>query len=90
MGNEVGIRELKTHLSALLHRVKRGESLTITDRGTPVAQIVPVGASAGEAMDGLEQSGIVAWSGEKFAPPEPVATVTGRRSVAELLLEDRR
>lgn len=88
--NEVGIRELKTHLSALLRRVKRGESLTVTDRGTPVARIVPAGVSVDEAMETLQDSGVLAWSGKKYAPEKPVATVKKDKSVSDLLLEDRR
>lgn len=38
----VGAFEAKTHLSALLERVERGESITITRHGTPVARLVPV------------------------------------------------
>lgn len=38
----VGAFEAKTHLSRLLDRVARGESLTITRRGRPVARLVPV------------------------------------------------
>jgi prevent-host-death family protein len=38
----VGAFEAKTHLSALLERVEKGESFTITRHGTPVARLVPV------------------------------------------------
>jgi prevent-host-death family protein len=38
----VGIRELKQNASAVVARVTRGEVLTITDRGRPVAQIGPL------------------------------------------------
>ena len=34
--------EVKTHLPRLLERVMRGESLTITRHGRPVARLVPV------------------------------------------------
>ncbi len=37
----VGAFEAKTHLAALLDRVERGERLTITRRGRPVAMLVP-------------------------------------------------
>jgi prevent-host-death family protein len=39
---QVGIRELKEHASALIRRVAAGETITITDRGRPVARIVPL------------------------------------------------
>lgn len=38
----VGAFEAKTHLAHLLDRVARGESLTITRHGRPVAQLIPV------------------------------------------------
>ena len=37
----VGAYEAKTHLPRLLDRVARGESLTITRHGHPVARLVP-------------------------------------------------
>jgi prevent-host-death family protein len=40
----VGAFDAKTHLAELLDRVERGESLTITRHGKPVAQLVPVAA----------------------------------------------
>ena len=41
----VGSYEAKTHLSALLERVARGETITITKHGVPVATLAraPVG-----------------------------------------------
>lgn len=38
----VGAYEAKTHLSSLLERVARGESITITKHGQPVAVMRPV------------------------------------------------
>ena len=37
----VGSYEAKTHLSALLERVAKGETITITKHGVPVAMLVP-------------------------------------------------
>ena len=44
----IGAYEAKTYLPRLLDRVARGESLTITRHGRPVARLVPV---ANEARD---------------------------------------
>jgi len=41
--NEVGAYEAKTHLPALLERVARGEQITITKHGRPIARLVPIG-----------------------------------------------
>jgi prevent-host-death family protein len=38
---EVGLFDAKTHLSALVDRVGRGEEITITKRGAAVARLVP-------------------------------------------------
>lgn len=45
----VGIAELKSHLSEHLREVRRGEVVTVLDRSTPVARIVPV-AGPGEPL----------------------------------------
>jgi prevent-host-death family protein len=39
----VGAFEAKTHLSELLNRVSKGETITITRHGVPAAMLVPVG-----------------------------------------------
>ena len=40
---EVGAYEAKTHLSRLLERVAKGERITITRHGVPVAVLIPAG-----------------------------------------------
>jgi prevent-host-death family protein len=47
---EVNISELKARLSAYLDAVRRGETVTILDRKTPIARIVPLEK---EVDDGL-------------------------------------
>lgn len=39
----VGIRELRQNLSVYLEQVKEGVTFEVTDRGTPVAVLAPVG-----------------------------------------------
>ncbi|HMS84590.1 MAG TPA: type II toxin-antitoxin system prevent-host-death family antitoxin [Nitrospira sp.] len=38
----IGAFEAKTHLSALLERVSKGETITITRHGVPAARLVPI------------------------------------------------
>lgn len=38
---QVGVRELRQNLSVYLDRVKAGETLEVTERGQPVAQLGP-------------------------------------------------
>lgn len=42
-----GVAELKAHLSRYLASVKEGEEVTVTERGRPVARLVPVDPVAG-------------------------------------------
>jgi len=39
---EVGSYEVKTHLPRLLDKVARGQRITITRHGVPVAMLVPI------------------------------------------------
>ncbi len=41
----VGAYEAKTHLPKLLERVAKGEAISITKHGVPVATLLPAGAS---------------------------------------------
>ena len=42
---EVGAFEAKTHLAHLLDQAERGETVTITRHGRPVARLVPASGS---------------------------------------------
>ncbi|MEE8583494.1 MAG: type II toxin-antitoxin system prevent-host-death family antitoxin [Acidobacteriota bacterium] len=86
---EVGIREIKANLSRYLKQVKAGASVVVTERGKPVARILPIGESAQKRARDLVAAGLVSWNGEKFVPPEIRPAVRGGKTVAELLLEDR-
>jgi prevent-host-death family protein len=59
---QIGVRELRQQASRYLARVARGESIEVTDRGRPVARLVPIPADA--------WSGLLA-SGQITAPTEP-------------------
>jgi len=47
--NEIGAYDAKTHLPDLLRKVQRGMRFTITHRGHPVAELVPVGEPSRQA-----------------------------------------
>jgi prevent-host-death family protein len=89
MQTEVGIRELKTQLSAYLRQVKAGGTVVITDRGKPIGRIVPLTEPIKTQLDSLQQAGLIAWSGKKLSALAPAARTQGERTVADLLLEDR-
>lgn len=44
----IGSFEAKTHLPALLERVARGEQITITKRGVPIAMLIPIQPEAAQ------------------------------------------
>lgn len=45
--SRIGAYEAKTHLPRLLERVARGERITITRHGVPVAILIPATTDAG-------------------------------------------
>jgi prevent-host-death family protein len=53
--DKVGVRQLQQNAAATVRRVRRGERIEITDRGRPVAVLVPL--IAGSVIDALEASG---------------------------------
>lgn len=60
MGDEarrVGVRELRQNLSVFLRKVKRGETLEVTERGRPVAILGPL--PKGSPIDRLRAAGKV-------------------------------
>ena len=52
----IGVRELRQHASRYLARVANGEAIEVTDRGRPVAHLVPV-PSGESALAELLRSG---------------------------------
>lgn len=52
----VGVRELRQNLSVYLRRVRAGQTLEVTERGEPVALLVPLPES-GSALSRLVSAG---------------------------------
>lgn len=50
--DSVNVHEAKTHFSKLLERVARGEEVTISKAGRPVAKLVPIGSGVGRRVPG--------------------------------------
>ena len=62
MSREVGAYDAKTHLPQLLRDVERGDHVTITVRGKPVAELVPArraGGRTGDAVRAMQQFELV-------------------------------
>ena len=76
---QVGVYDAKTNLAKLLDEVERGEMVTITRHGRPVARLVPVNGrqrSVQEAIAAIED----------FARRHPL----GDLNIKELIEEGRR
>jgi prevent-host-death family protein len=89
------ISQAKNQLSALIKRVQRGEPVVITDRGIPVAKLVPIrfGAGVSARVLGLAQEGLARLPEE--APDAawldlPWPQLGPGPSPVELLLDERR
>ena len=92
------ISQTKNGLSALLDRVRQGESVVITDRSRPIARLEPILASRDPDADAgrlarLERSGVVRRARAPrlseiltVAPPSPERGA----DVVHALLEERR
>jgi prevent-host-death family protein len=77
MADQIGIRALQQHASDVVRRAAAGEELTITDRGRPVARIVPLVTSPLEQLilDGLAQPATKAVA--DLGPPLPATSGSG-------------
>lgn len=66
--NYIGIREARINLSKLIRDVRNGMEIVITDRGTPVAKIVPaegMNLTLEARIKNYESCGLI----ESFAAP---------------------
>lgn len=86
----VGISELKSKLSAYLAGLESGEEILVTERGQPIARIVPIDVAATpEDLLELAREGIVRLPRHEAVRPRPrVKDPRGRLLAA--LLEERR
>lgn len=68
--DRIGVRDLKQYASRVLARVKAGETVEVTEHGTPVAVLVPAGALREYAM--LFAAGEILPGAQGVADVEPV------------------
>ncbi|MHB8620246.1 MAG: type II toxin-antitoxin system Phd/YefM family antitoxin [Chloroflexota bacterium] len=89
---EVGIRELKEHTSAVVRRAAAGETIDVTDRGRPVARLVPLRGDK-DWWDRMIAEGRVVPAkcdlAQVLADTPPTPLMPGERSPFEALLELR-
>jgi prevent-host-death family protein len=86
----VGIRELKTHLSRHLKRVRSGTRLLVTERGRSIATINPVEPPVDvDWAHQLVSEGHASWNGGKPTGATRPAAIKGK-TASSMVLEDRR
>lgn len=78
--SKVGIADLKARLSQHLRRVRRGHTIIVLDRDTPVARIVPY-----DSESPLEVRRATKKASQLRLPPPPSAPTDSLK----LLLQDR-
>ena len=78
--SDVGIAELKARLSEHLRVVRNGGTLTVLDRDTPIARIIPYAAQPLEIRKARRRLR------DLKVPPEPAK----RTDSVAILVEDRR
>ncbi|MPY87458.1 MAG: type II toxin-antitoxin system prevent-host-death family antitoxin [Luteitalea sp.] len=88
---QVGAREFKTRLGRYLRKVREGRTLVVTDRGTPIAEIRPLGVDAtpeDAALARLKAIGAVTQLEE--GPLTSFRPMRSRgASVSDAIIEDR-
>jgi prevent-host-death family protein len=90
----IGVAELKTHLSHYLDQVKGGAEVVVTERGVPVAKLVPLRGSGADQVrrQRLARAGVLQLGSGRLTPDllrPPKGRPVGAR-VLEALLEERR
>ncbi len=84
---DVGIRDLKAHLSRYVDRAAAGEVIRVTERGVPRAVLMPL--PAGDRVEqGLSEGWVTRRRRERPAPARPVTAPPGP-TTTDLLDEDR-
>ena len=90
---KMGVREARTRFSEILHRVRHGVVVEVTDRGREVAQIIPFPSgrkSSEQRLKDLEEKGLLTLSNRKIRPRE-IRPVPARKGIdlQKILQEDR-
>jgi prevent-host-death family protein len=90
---EIGVRELKSHLSEVLRQVELGEPVRVTSRGRAVAEIVPAGAPpVDERLRPLiDAGGFTPATRFPSVDPEPLlpGPASGEPTASDLVIADR-
>ncbi len=85
---DIAISVFRAELSRWIERARAGEEVVVTERGTPVVRLVPVGTAP--LLDQLVQSGVLSRPERADRPTARGATrARARGPVADLVSEQR-
>jgi prevent-host-death family protein len=85
---QVGIRELRDNVSAVIKRVAAGEPIEVTDHGHPVARIVPLRNRS--RFEQMVAEGRITPAEGNLLDEEPLPLPPGTPLLSEILAELRR
>jgi prevent-host-death family protein len=87
--NRIGIREIRQDASIILTRVEEGEEFIITNRGVPVARLIPMDMDGDRLIEEMIANGdITEADGNLWDLPLPTYKLKGK-SATEHLIEER-
>ena len=87
--NKIGVREIRQDASIILARVEEGESFIITNRGVPVARLIPIDVDDSALIEEMIANGdITEADGNLWDLPLPTFKVKGK-SATQQLIEER-
>jgi prevent-host-death family protein len=91
----VGSRELKNRLGRYLGLIRRGETVVVTDRGKPVAYMIPItaeekkGESLEEVLNRLADEGHLRLAKDPSQRRTFEPIVTRGKPASQIVIEDR-
>lgn len=85
---EVGVRELRRHLSHWLNEVRDGTEVIVTERGKPIARLI--GLSGTTAIERLVEEGMIRRALARVEPATGRRRIRAREGVSELVEDQRR
>lgn len=86
---DVAISMLRAELSGWIEHVRAGEEIVITERGIPVARLLPIASAP--LIEQLSQQGVLGKPRQAGRPPaRGIARARATDPVSELVTEQRR
>ena len=80
---------MKNQSGRYLREVKRGNTITITESGKPIGQIILHQLELSDRIEHLLGAGLVEWNGKMLKGRKPPAKNRGDKHVSDLVSETR-